>query len=173
MTTQHPLVDSLIRLRARDDRAALAALRRAATADPGALADAFPYVLPWVPDRARQTRSEDSYFLVATLFAIHPEQGGGGNFGASMWRVATDGGGEPSPSADLRFRRILEAAREDLTTHLRQSVRLAASRTISVPIDYHRLLSDLLQWDHPDRWVQRAWARSYWAPQTSNTNEGE
>ncbi len=173
MTPQHALVEHLIRLRARDDRAALAVLRRAAAADPGALSDAFPHVLPWVPERARHSRGEDSYFLVASLFAIHPEHGGGGNFGASMWRIATDGSDEPSPSADLRFRRILEAAREDLAAPLRQAVRLAASRSVPVPVDYHRLLSDLLWWDHPERTVQRAWARAYWTPHVSNTTEGE
>lgn len=173
MTTQHALVEHLIHLRDRDDRAALAVLRRAAAADPGAMADAFPHVLPWVPEGARQTRAEDSYFLVATLFAIHPDHGGAGNFGATMWRVGTDGNAEPSPSADLRFRRILEAARDDLAAPLRQAIRLAASRTVPVPIDYHRLLSDLLNWEHPERRVQRAWARSYWTPQVSNANEGE
>jgi CRISPR system Cascade subunit CasB len=126
-----------------------------------------------VPERARQTRGEDSYFLVASLFAIHPEHAAAGNFGGSMWRIATDGGNEPSPSADLRFRRILEAEREDLAAHLRQAVRLAATRSTPVAIDYHRLLSDLLWWEHPERRVQRAWARAYWTPQVSTANQGE
>ena len=164
MTARHPLIGHLVNMVDREDRGALAVLRRAASAEPGCSADSFPHVLPWVPEDARRNGDEDLYFLVATLFAIHPDHRETGNFGATMWRTATDGGAEPNPSADLRFRRILEANRSDLPDLMRQAVRMAATRSSSVAIDYDLLLTQLQSWDHPTRWVQRKWARSYWSP---------
>ena len=39
-----------------------------------------------------------------------------------------------------------------------------------VPIDYPRLLRDMLGWDADDRHVQRRWARDYW---TAREQDGE
>ena len=158
------LVEHLLELQRRQDRAAFAVLRRAAASEPGRSADAFPLVLPWVPENARQRRDEWAYFLVATLFALHPAHAEAGNFGRTMWRTATEGSEKPNPSADLRFRRLLEADRDDLPGLLRSAVRLAASRAAPPPVNYDLLLTHLLAWNHPDAWVQREWARTYWTP---------
>ena len=46
-----------------------------------------------------------------------------------------------------------------LAHRLRQMVKLADGK--SVPVDWESLLKDLLNWEHPERWVQKKWARSY------------
>jgi CRISPR system Cascade subunit CasB len=60
---------------------------------------------------------------------------------------------------DRRAAVLLDAHRAELPFRLRQAVRLAASH--ERPIDWRRLLADLLRWEHPRRPVQKAWARSY------------
>ena len=54
---------------------------------------------------------------------------------------------------------LIDAHRGEIPFRLRQAVRLVASH--ERPIDWRKLLTDLLRWDHPSRWVQKSWARSY------------
>ncbi len=163
--SRHPLVDHLVSTAQRNDRATLAILRRSSPTS----SDAFPHVLPWIPEDDRRGRREDLYFHLAALFAIHPVHAQIGNFGRSMWLIAHDGGGkDPNSSAELRFRRLLEAEQDDLADLLRQAIRLASTRTRPVAVDYDMLLRDILAWDHPDRWVQRSWANAYWTPRDLN-----
>jgi len=166
--TPHQLrfVDHLCKLGARDspDRAALAAMRRAARGRPGANAEIHRYVAPWIPEDMRD-REVEGYYLVAALFATHPENRPTDserpwrtNFGASFSELRSRG----NDSAERRFVALLNSHREDLPNHLRHAVSLL--RTHGVAVDWAQLIQDLRYWDHPDRFVQREWARSFWAP---------
>ena len=108
-----PLVRHLQRLAERDDRAALAALRRGLGKPPGTVAAMFPHVVPYVPDRAVRAGEEGPYYVVAALFALHPDGGAGGDLGWTMRRL----GGHAS--AEDRFRALLECRADDLPHHLR------------------------------------------------------
>lgn len=157
-----PLVEQLVRLSAREDRAALAALRRGLGKPPGAVADMYPHVLPYIPASDRTPDREAPYFLLASLYAAHPaHSAAAGNLGATCHNMA---GNE---SANRRFRRLLEAGPDELPVVLRQVIRLAAAK--DHPVDYATLLRDLRHWTHPDRWVQRDWASSFWSQQEDNT----
>jgi len=39
-------------------------------------------------------------------------------------------------------------------------------------INWEQLRKDLLAWEHPDRYVQKSWARGFWGyqPESSETN---
>lgn len=144
-------------------RAALAALRRGLGKRPGEAPQVFPYVVPWLPPNAPPLR-EDTFYLVASLFASHPIDWPGGdgdrsarNFGASLARLARE---RSSASIERRFVALLSAAYADLPEHLRHAIALLKSD--DVPVDWAQLLHHLQQWNHPDRWVQRAWARAFW-----------
>ena len=100
---------------------------------------------------------EQSYFLAATLFPL-TGGGGEGNLGNSL-RRAVDSSNESS--LDRRVERLLDADDEQLPFLMRQAVRYLYSNR--VPINWPRLLGDLLYWSHPERFVQRQWARSYFA----------
>jgi CRISPR system Cascade subunit CasB len=64
---------------------------------------------------------------------------------------------------------LLAAHPDDLDFHLRQAVSFLKSR--DVPVNWHQLLSDVLAWGHPERYVQRRWARAFWGRSTQHTQE--
>lgn len=162
-------------VRARD-RGALAALRRGLGRPPGAASEMHRYVVPWLP--ADSTDSDAArWYLVASLFALW-HQGiddvatWRGGFGTSFRQLANtrrDGAGMPrdgngsgdDPAVEKRFMALLASHREDLAEHLRHGVSLL--RAEGVGVDWRQLLRDLAWWDSDDRFVQRRWARDFWA----------
>lgn len=61
------------------------------------------------------------------------------------------------PSTEKRFLALLDADREGLEHHLRQSVALLAAHDLTP--DWTRLTADLLYWGDP---VRRTWARDFY-----------
>jgi len=167
---QYPLIDYLEELVRRQDRGAMAALRRGVGKAPGSTMEMHPYVVPFLPrDRPLE---EDAYYLVAALFAYwhqgeitvatHPPD----NLGASLARLKTP---DTGPSLETRFTALLKSHRDDLPVHLRQAVGLLKSKDI--PVHWRHLWRDLRHWDHEDGWVQRSWAKSFWGLKTKTENE--
>jgi CRISPR system Cascade subunit CasB len=155
MTEAHPFITYLMGLH--EDRAALAALRRGLGHSPGSVSEMYRYVVPWLPEGASGPR-EDTYFLIASLFAYHPDEGGGGNMGNHFARCL-----EPmldSTAVERRFTALLAAHPDDLGIYLRQAVAFLKSKGVAV--NWHQLFIDMLAWGHPDRYVQRRWARAFW-----------
>lgn len=144
-------VSHLEGLARRKDRGAIAKLRRGTGRTAGSAVDALPLIVPFLPS---DDRAAESFFLVGALFGMHPEPGGTGNFGDAFRRLGDH------ESAKKRFLALLNAHADDVGEHLRHAVSLARAK--DVPIDYRRLLRDLTHWSHPERFVQLAWARSYW-----------
>lgn len=165
-TREQRFVAMLKQLVAREDLGALAALRRGLGHTPGDAPQMYPYVMPFLPEGMHQ-RDEDAYFLVAALFAWHqfdwtptpsPDgTPGDTSFGASFRLLAQE---TESGSIEKRFVALLNAHHDDLPEHLRHAIGLLKSK--NVPVDWVRLLRDLRAWDHPARYVQRSWARSFW-----------
>ncbi|MBU2490067.1 MAG: type I-E CRISPR-associated protein Cse2/CasB [Proteobacteria bacterium] len=164
-------VKHLESLRDREDRGALAGLRRGLVRgpaqDPGVFRHVFPFVAgaPW---------EEDACLLVAALFALHPDSGGEGNMGKVFRRIqkadaARSGSETEGNSTEKRFMALLNARFEDLPVLLRHAVSLARAR--EVPVDWRQLLKDLRYWGHEDRFVQRAWAKGYWGGGKENGKE--
>ena len=143
----------------KEDRAALARLRRCAGKGPEEAIDAYPLILPWLP--TLYPDEEDAVMLVGTLFAWHPAAGGDGNLGATLRRLASRSNGDLPPGFQRRFESVLETSVHELPVRLRHLVSLLARE--GEPIDWMQLLLDIRRWNHPDRWVQRAWARSFYA----------
>jgi len=156
------LIDHLERLRDRQDRAALSALRRGLSGDPAGQSRMHPHVVPFLP---KNWQRQEDYYLVASLFALHPTPGGQGTLGSVLAQVQRASG---SGSTENRVVALLESHREDVPQHLRHAVDLARSK--GVAIDWRRLLKDLAGWDHPDQYVQRAWARDFWTPFAEETD---
>ena len=154
-------------LAARENRAALAALRRGLSADRSASASMYPYVAGWVTDKDTDW-NEECFYLVAALFGRHPKgDSAGGDFGWSCRELQEETGGE---SFERRFVALLASDPAGVGVHLRHAMSLAASKNIAV--DWSQLLRDLEQWGHPQRFVQRRWARSFWR-QTDNGKQAE
>ncbi|HEY0739685.1 MAG TPA: type I-E CRISPR-associated protein Cse2/CasB [Herpetosiphonaceae bacterium] len=124
-------------------------------------------------------RDHNDYFLIATLYAAgtrrdnprpaNPPR----SFGASLRRVRQQiqaDSDDRQISLDKRIETLLDADREQLDFRLRQLVSLLVAHEVAV--DWRRLLRDVLDWDREDRQsVKITWARHYYAPARTATNE--
>lgn len=164
MNKEYPFITYLEQLRESPDaRAAFAALRRGLGRDPGSEPAMFPYVVRWLPSSASQW-NEKAHYLIAALFAYHPQAGGVGNLGAAFKRAARDE--NDTTALERRFSALLAAHPEDLGFYLRQAISFLKSK--EVPVNWQQLFGDILAWGHPDGYVQRAWAYAYWGRQNDD-----
>ncbi|MBI2372793.1 MAG: type I-E CRISPR-associated protein Cse2/CasB [Deltaproteobacteria bacterium] len=140
----------------REDRGALAALRKSLQAADGMATDAYPYVVPFLD--VEPSRRDRAFFLIGALFATHPDPGGV-SLGLAFRRLSPD---DPNnESVRRRFVALLDADPDDVGEHLHQATSLCRARGIA--IDWARTLEDLLAFSHPDRFAQRRLAREFWA----------
>lgn len=164
MAETHPFITYLEGLAERQDRGALAALRRGLGQPPGTVAAMYPYVVPWLPKDVRPWE-EAAYYLIAALFALYPSPSGTGNLGASFRQAQPKEPpapeGERISPVERRFTVLLAAHPDDLPDHLRQAVSFLKSKEVAV--NWHQLFADIQQWNRLDRRVQREWARAFWA----------
>ncbi len=163
---QHPFIEYLEKLRDNEERGALAALRRGLGQPVGSAHEMYRYIVPWLDDQSSAAQ-EEGYFLVASLFAYHPQPGGVGNLGASFARARDPQGDDTA--IERRFTALLSAHREDLPFYLRQAISFLRAK--EVPVDYHQLLRDLWAWERD--YVQRNWARAFWgrAPKPEDASQ--
>lgn len=166
MNETHPFVEYLEGLR--EDRGALAALRRGLGQAPGTVADMYRYVVPWLPSEASRSQ-EAAYYLLAALFGYHSAQGGTGNMGNHFARTCESGA--DNTAIERRFTALLAAHPDDLPSYLRQAVSFLRSE--EVPVNWHQLFYDVLAWPHPDRYVQKKWANAFWGRSRKETEEAE
>jgi CRISPR system Cascade subunit CasB len=160
MTEPNPFIQYLEDCR--EDRATLASLRRGLGQPAGSVPEVSRIVQrrlaldaePWV---------EAAYYLIAPLFALHPDEGGAGNMG-NHFRDVCEPGQDLPPNVERRFMALLASDPADLDDVLRQAVTLLKSK--SVPVNWHELVRDVLDWKHPNEErrtrVQRKWSRAFW-----------
>lgn len=165
-------IHSLEQLVEKENRAALAALRRGLGKTPGEVSQMFPYVASYTSHLS--DKQADNYYLVASLFALHqkiwaidnlPEWQT--NFGASFAKLKHNP--NASESIEKRFTALLNCRLEDLSSHLRHAVSLLKSHEIA--INWLQLLKDLQQWENDNRIVQRRWAKAFWGASTSTQQQ--
>jgi CRISPR system Cascade subunit CasB len=172
-------ISSLKTLVARDDRGALAALRRGLGKAPGEATEMYPWVA-WALSADGYRAHDDDYFTVASLFASHYKKPWEdaphhvANLGASFRALYVRR--EQGPSIEARFVGLLGASREQLPNHLRGAISLM--KADEIPVCWEYLLHDLGRWTWEGQRVQRAWGRAFWghgttlaAPQTESTDD--
>ena len=149
--------EHLKRLRVRD-RGALAILRRSLSFAPGAFPPAYAYVERFVgADRKASDPLRLALYLVAGLYALHPETGESTlAVGLAELMIRRDSG-----SIEGRFLALLEADAENVAEYLRHSVTLFAADNMG--IDYAVLLNDLRVWLSPYAAEKRDQIRQKWA----------
>jgi len=155
MTQPQPFITYLETLR--ENRGALAALRRGLGQPSGEAREMYPYVVRWLPAEA-SGRREAAHYLVAALFAYHPDPGANGNLGQAFRRTLDPNG--DNGAVERRFTALLTAHPDDLPFYLRQAISFLQSK--ATPVDWHQLFADVLAWGHPDGYVQKQWARAFW-----------
>ncbi len=170
----------IVDLHQKGDTAKLASLRRAAGETLGAETARNVY---WVysyfggtPKEGTNPLHESAHFLAGTLLAFDRDALEGRANAHDMTFAATlrnltgtnnDTELEKHPLT-RRFRILLDAdwswdgTGGSLPFRLRQMARYAIQKDAHIAWD--RLLKDLLRWNHPERYVQKRWARDYFAP---------
>ncbi len=157
-TAQDRFVDHLVDLANGKNRGALAALRRGLGLMPGEAPEMFPYIVPYLPNHPSR-ELERAYYLIASLFALHPSNTSEGNIGNHM--AACIRNQNDREAIERRFVALLNCHVDDLSGLLRQTVSYLKSK--EQPINYKQLLSDLLYWSNREKSVQRHWALGFWS----------
>lgn len=85
------------------------------------------------------------------------------NFGAAFGAGLTL---EEKRQREKRFIGLLDTDFDELPYKLRQAITLIARD--GVGLDWVRLIKHLRYWDDHDRWVQKKWARGFWATPEPN-----
>jgi CRISPR type I-E-associated protein CasB/Cse2 len=149
-------------------RAVLAELRRGLGQPPGLAPTVGRYVQPFLTTEDGEKR-EAAYYLIASLFGLHPVSTANGNMGQHFARLWTDEK-EPPDNIARRFNILLSADWDTLPDYLRQAVGLLKSNATPVPVNWAQLLNDVLGWEHPDGKVQLRWSRAFWRKTRSDAN---
>lgn len=155
----HPYISYLESLRDNDNRNALSALQRGLGQPIAEVPAMYQYIEPWLTEKRSPTK-EARYYLIAALFAMHPQSGGTGNLGNSFARTRNPE--SDNTAIERRFTTLLTAHQDDLPFYLRQAVSYLKAKEI--PINYHQLFYDLHNWANEQKagTVQKQWAQSFW-----------
>lgn len=162
MSQDHQFITHLETLA--EDRAALAALRRGLGQPPGTVPDMYPYVVRFLPKNAYPNSwLEQSYYLVAALYALYPEGTAEGNLG-SHFAQTLDPDPDRNSATERRFTALLTAHPDDLHFYLRQAISFLKANDKCSGINWHQLMWDVRDWGFPDRQnrVQKQWAAQFW-----------
>lgn len=161
-TREHPFITYLQTLA--EDRGALAALRRGLGQPPGTAPDMFRYVVPLLPkDGYPGSWTEKAYYLVASLYAMHPDSTTEGNLG-DHFAANLDPDPDHNAAIERRFTALLTAHPDDLPIYLRQAISFLRSKEDRGRVNWHQLMWDVLQLGQPDSatLVQKRWANAFW-----------
>lgn len=165
-----------LRVIRKSDRGRMSALKRNAGEMLFGRGTSWFYSLLKTPE---QRRHREIYYLIATLFDFNRLEGRKGNFGQAMLELCNNMNRDPKDFR--RFHILLDAEFDhvrdpdeidspwadgggELAFRLRQMVKLMASKDVG--IDWAELLVDLCSWSHPNRRIQKKWARSFFGDST-------
>lgn len=143
---------------ASNDSKVRAVLRRSLTSDPGTCIDAFPYVERFLNHDAGNWNRE-MHYLVAGLWASHWKEGRPAEKlplekACAVHMCSSKG----SASTEKRFISTIDADPSQLAYRLRQLVSLLNE----YPLDFSKLLNDLLRWKMEKKSVQIEWAHVFY-----------
>lgn len=147
---KHPFVEYLERLRTAPG--AMSALRSGLGKLPGTEPGMYRYIAPWASNVPPWV--ERAYYALAALYSLNARPGGVGNLGGHLRAVGA------STGMEQQFQ-VLLAAPGDQVHRLLPSL-VQRLRSADVAVNWTQLLKDITSWDHPDKYVQRAWARGFW-----------
>lgn len=108
--------------------------------------------------------------FIAGLFAMHPEETGSGNFGATCLEIKRKRAEKLSDDkltpTERRFQHLLAAEREEIQGRVLRMILMVKSQ--GIPVNYEQLENDVRFWN--DR-TKTEWASSFWAQPAKSSNE--
>jgi len=147
---KHPFVEYLERLQSTPG--AMSALRVGLGKSPGTEPGMHRYIAPWTSNVPPWV--ERAYYTLASLYPLNSRPGGVGNMGRHLRAVGA------STAMEQQLQVLLAAPGDQLYRLLPSLVQRLKSADVAV--NWTQLLRDITNWDHPDKYVQRAWARGFW-----------
>jgi CRISPR system Cascade subunit CasB len=166
---EHYFIAYLQSLVEKDDRGALASLRRGLGQKPGSAPEMYRYIVPLLPENPPPWQ-EKAFYLIAALFASHPKLTNKGNLGTHLAIARAEGNED---ALERRFTALLSAHPDDLPDYLRQTISLLKSKEVAV--NWSELFYNLQSWSHPeygDR-VRKSWATAFWGYRKTSSEEDE
>lgn len=160
--------------RAAQDSKVRATLRRSLAFPPGTFVPAYPYVEPFVKDRAHPWLRE-AHYLVAGVWAAHWREGVRAPAVPLGRACALQQSATGSASTERRFINLLDSDTDQLPHRLRQMIALLKDQSV----DFDALLRGLLYWNDDEKRTQNTWARDFYRSLESEsedefiTREGE
>jgi CRISPR type I-E-associated protein CasB/Cse2 len=152
------------------DKQGIGLLRRAAGCTIAESRNAYIPFYKILPNIYHNSKYEELFFLIATLFAMNKNNstyGHGKDFGFTMAQVYK---ARETDSLQKQFAALLDATFDtidrnkmgggEVTHRLFYLVKLA--NTNSVPIDWRLLFKGLKFWDQSSKSTQKQWARSFY-----------
>ncbi len=149
-------INYLQELEEKGNSGALAALRHGLGKMPGEAPTMFQYVIPYLPNTENKLL-EIAYYTIASLFAYHPQSTEKGNMGDHLRVLKNE---DENAALDKRFTILLATHIDDLPVYLRQATAQLKAKDIAV--NWHQLIQDILNWNSPQKWVQKTWANAFW-----------
>lgn len=101
-------------------------------------------------------RMEPTVFALMCICALTSNSVDAGNLGQSMRTLAA----RTAINVDRRLESLLDADDEQALRYVGEIARMMA--TTGVSINQYQLIRDMMNWNHPDRYVQTNIARSYY-----------
>lgn len=79
-----------------------------------------------------------------------------------LWSLRQLPRADEIPGMERRILAMLDADFGQLDVHLRHAVGLLRTAERPIPVDWERLVRDLIYWDHREHFIQRRWASDWW-----------
>jgi CRISPR system Cascade subunit CasB len=163
---------------AKDDRAALAKLRRGAGKRPGSMPEIWAYTLGWLREEDKPDEcAEHAVHVALTLFAVH-RQGteisgqSGGTLGAAVAKLKATQNEDDAKAVIRRFNTAATAETvEELAVHARSLVQLLRARNIDM--DYPKFAGELYRWQFDREAMRLQWGRDFWKEPKKEQQEEE
>lgn len=154
-------IENLIDLKFKQDRRALAILKRSLGFKPGYYPPAYPYVEPFISaDKEVWDPYRQALYLIAGLYALYPHHSDACTFASAFGSIAKERKMKTdSESLEKRFVALLSTEIESLTTYLRQAISLIGSEEKG--INFIQLIKDVSRWSG-DYNVKQNWARDFY-----------
>ena len=154
------------------DRATLADFRRGLSDYPNLPPIMHRHIMPRIPTKLDQW-GKQIYYLTASLFALHLQNGGTGNMGSHFHTLLDPKNPDANTPIERRFTYLLAAHPEELHFHLRQVVSFLKAK--EVEINWVQLMWDLKKWGDQDSRmaVQEKWASQFWRASKIEQTESE
>jgi CRISPR system Cascade subunit CasB len=144
----------------KNDTGAKATFKRALSGEHHHLRKVYRFTLLYLAGIHEQ--QQDLWIFVACLATYHDQDSEPAPRSFAQSCLDLQASGE-SKGPERRFRTLLDTDIADVQSPITALVRqIKGKKDKKIPVYYPQLIADLCNWNHPDKFVQDRWARTFW-----------